>query len=276
MTLYQELQLNQAGSKQLIRNTQDKKEKARHIAVYLFKILLTLAFCVAFVTVYTKVFGSDNSIVGVVVLLSVMTFRFADFGIALSSLMVIWGIMTFGPRLANAGNLVTELIVNMVCIFTLMILGCHNVVMFNQSTLLLGYLLLYGYDVSGTQYLQRIAGMAVGGILTGIVFYRNHRHQKYKRTLRHIFEEFDLHSSSVIFFAGLFGLPRAMWAGIAAMSVLVPFHADMKGRIKGRIPGNILGGLTFIVLYLVLPESMYSLIGILGGIGVGLSATYGW
>ena len=126
MTLYQELQLNQAGSKQLIRNTQDKKEKARHIAVYLFKILLTLAFCVAFVTVYTKVFGSDNSIVGVVVLLSVMTFRFADFGIhaphALSSLMVIWGIMTFGPRLANAGNLVTELIVNMVCIFTLMIL----------------------------------------------------------------------------------------------------------------------------------------------------------
>ena len=82
--------------------------------------------------------------------------------------------------------------------------------------------------------------------------------------------------SSVIFFAGLFGLPRAMWAGIAAMSVLVPFHADMKGRIKGRIPGNILGGLTFIVLYLVLPESMYSLIGILGGIGVGLSATYGW
>ena len=47
MTLYQELQLNQAGSKQLIRNTQDKKEKARHIAVYLFKILLTLAFCVA-------------------------------------------------------------------------------------------------------------------------------------------------------------------------------------------------------------------------------------
>lgn len=67
-----------------------------------------------------------------------------------------------------------------------------------------------------------------------------------------------------------------MWAGIAAMSVLVPFHADMKGRIKGRIPGNILGGLTFIVLYLVLPESMYSLIGILGGIGVGLSATYGW
>lgn len=293
MTLYQELQLNQVGSKQLIRNTKGKKEKVRHIAIYFLKILITLAFCVAFVTVYTKIFGDENSIVGVVVLLSVMTFRFADFGIhaphALSSLMVIWGIMTFGPRLANAGNLMTELIVNIVCIFVLMLLGCHNVVMFNQSTLLLGYLLLYGYDVSGILYVQRIAGMAVGGILTGIVFYRNHKNNQYKRTLRHIFEEFDVFSSrtrwqlcvtlgvsSVIFFAGVFGLPRAMWAGIAAMSVLVPFQADMKGRIKGRIPGNILGGLTFIVLYLILPESMYSLIGILGGIGVGLSATYGW
>lgn len=293
MTLYQELQLNQAGSKQLIRSTKDKREKARHIAIYFFKIFITLVFCVAFVTVYSKVFGDDNSIVGVVVLLSVMAFRFADFGIhaphAVSSLLVIWGIMTFGPRLANAGNLVTELLVNVGCIFVLMILGCHNVVMFNQSTLLLGYLLLYGYDVSGTAYIQRVLGMILGGALTGIVFYRNHKNQTYKRTLRHIFEEFDLSSSrtrwqicvtlgvsSVIFLAGLFGLPRAMWVGIAAMSVLVPFHEDMKGRIKGRIPGNILGGLTFIVLYLVLPESMYSLIGILGGIGVGLSATYGW
>ena len=30
------------------------------------------------------------------------------------------------------------------------------------------------------------------------------------------------------------------------------------------------------MLYLVLPESMYSLIGIIGGIGVGYSAGYRW
>ena len=57
-----------------------------------------------------------------------------------SSLMMIWGLMTFGPRLANAGNLLTELLVNSVCIFVLMLLGCHNVVMFNDLILLLGYL----------------------------------------------------------------------------------------------------------------------------------------
>lgn len=292
MTFYQELQLNQAGSKKMVKEAK-KKEKVYHMFVYAFKIAITLAFCVAFVTLYSMIFGNDNSIVGVVVLLSVMTFRFADFGIhaphAVSSLMIIWGIMTFGPRLANMGNLFTELVVNIVCIFVLVLLGCHNVVMCNQSTLLLGYLLLYGYDVSGKAYLLRVAGMLVGGIMTGVVFYRNHKHIEYKQRFRHIFEEFDLSTSrtrwqicitlgvsSAIFLAGLLNLPRAMWVGIATMSVLVPFRENVKGRVKGRIPGNIMGGATFLILYSLLPESMYSLIGVFGGIGVGLSASYGW
>ena len=48
MTFYQELQLSSAGSKQLIKNTTDKKEKSRHILFYnaakipSFPVLLTL------------------------------------------------------------------------------------------------------------------------------------------------------------------------------------------------------------------------------------------
>lgn len=37
MTFYQELQLSSTGSKQLIKNTTDKKEKRRHILIYNFK-----------------------------------------------------------------------------------------------------------------------------------------------------------------------------------------------------------------------------------------------
>lgn len=81
MTFYQELQLNQAGSKALIKASKSKKEKHRHIAVYLFKILLTVAFCTAFVMAFGAVFGEDNNIVGVVMLLCVLSFRYADLGI---------------------------------------------------------------------------------------------------------------------------------------------------------------------------------------------------
>jgi hypothetical protein len=81
MTFYQELQLNQAGSKEMIKNSITKKEKIRHTAVYLAKIFITMAFCFSFVTLYSIVFGNENSIVGVVVLLMIMVFRNADFGI---------------------------------------------------------------------------------------------------------------------------------------------------------------------------------------------------
>ena len=79
MTFYQELQLSSAGSKQLIKNTTDPKEKRRHILIYNFKVYLVMAFCVAVVSLYSKLTGSANSVVGVTVLLAVLVLRQADF-----------------------------------------------------------------------------------------------------------------------------------------------------------------------------------------------------
>ena len=80
MTFYQELQLSSAGSKQLIKNTTDKKEKRRHILIYNFKVYLVMTFCFALVTLYSMIFGSDNSVAGVVFLLALLVLRQADFG----------------------------------------------------------------------------------------------------------------------------------------------------------------------------------------------------
>ena len=41
MTFYQELQLNQAGSKKVIRESETTQEKWRHILIYLLKIAIT-------------------------------------------------------------------------------------------------------------------------------------------------------------------------------------------------------------------------------------------
>lgn len=293
MTFYQELQLNQVGSKTLIANTKDPKEKRKHIAVYLFKILLTVAFCVAFVTGYTKLFGADNSIVGVVVLLCVMVFRYADFDIRNShgflTMFVLFSVLAVGPRLSNIVSPSMAFLVNIVCILLLMVLGCHNVMLSNHSTLVLGYLLLQGYDVSGHAYTLRLFGLAVGALATAVILYRNHKKVTYKQSFLDLLKEFDLSSartrwqlrltfgvSSVMLIAALLEIPRAMWIGIAAMSVLMPSRKDLTYRAKYRTPGNILGAALFLILYIALPESCYGYIGMIGGIGVGLSATYGW
>ena len=101
MTFYQELQLSSTGSKQLIRSTTDPKEKRRHILIYNFKVYLVMAFCVAVVSMYSKLTGSSNSVVGVTVLLAVLVLRQADFGIrtthGLLSIAGIFGILMAGP-----------------------------------------------------------------------------------------------------------------------------------------------------------------------------------
>ena len=270
MTFYQELQLSSVGSKQLIKNTTDPKEKRRHILIYNFKVYLVMAFCVAVVSLYSKLTGSNNSVVGVTVLLAVLVLRQADFGIrtthGLFCIAGIYGILMAGPRIANSVSAVPAFAVNIICIMLLMILGCHNVIMYNHSTFVLGYLLLLGYDVTGAEYIKRVEGLAVGMLLCMFIFYKNQKNRPYRRTFLDLFREFDLNSargrwylkltlivSSAMLFMNLLGLPRAMWAGIACMSVCL-----------------------FIVLYLILPKSMYPYIGMIGGIGVGYSAGYAW
>ena len=82
--------------------------------------------------------------------------------------------------------------------------------------------------------------------------------------------------SSALFLAECFHFLRIVWVGIAAMSVLVPFRSNIKERLKQRIRGNILGIAIFFLIYNFFPDYIYNNVGIIGGIGVGLSATYGW
>ena len=48
MTFYQELQLNQAGSKDLLKKSETAKEKIYHLFVYMAKVAVTMAFCFLF------------------------------------------------------------------------------------------------------------------------------------------------------------------------------------------------------------------------------------
>ncbi|CDC91837.1 uncharacterized protein BN546_01471 [Firmicutes bacterium CAG:227] len=293
MTFYQELQLSSTGSKQLIKNTKDPKERRRHILIYNFKVYLVMAFCVAVVSLYSKLIGSENSVVGVTVLLAVLVLRQADFGIktthGLFSIAGIFGLLMVAPRIANMLSPLPAFLVNVIAIFLLMILGCHNVIMYNHSTFVLGYLLLLGYDVTGAEYIKRVEGLAVGMILCMVIFYKNQKNRPYRRTFLDLFREFDLQSargrwylkltlivSTAMLGMNLLGLPRAMWAGIACMSVCLPFTEDCVARSGKRWQFNIVGCVFFIVLYLILPESMYPYIGMIGGIGVGYSAGYAW
>ena len=266
MTFYQELQLNQAGSKLMIQEAVGRRAKAWHLLVYLVKILLTMVFCVAFVTLYGWVFGAENNIVGVVVLLCLMVFRQADLGMrrgqSLLALGLVFLVLAFGPRLANLAELGGELAVHGLSLLVILVLGCHNVGMGNHLTLVLGYLLLYGRNHRADPYWEGIPAVLRAWSLGEA------------RSRWQLKAAFGV-ATALVLAHGL-GFPRPMWMGIAAMSVLLPSRQAIPGRVKGRIWGNLAGGAGFCLLYCLLPGSLLPYLGIFGGIGVGLSATYGW
>lgn len=293
MNFYQELQLNQSGSKEYIASFKNPKDKLKHILIYLFKILLTISFSTMFITVFSLIFGNENSITGLAVLLCIMTFRFSDFGIhashSIANIFIIYVVFAIGPKLSNLVSAEWAFGINIICIMTLVILGCHNVKMFNHSIILLSYLFLQYYDVSGEAYKMRLIGLSVGAALTAVIFYCKHRNITYECSFKSLFKEFDLSSSrtrwqfritfgisSAILIASLVGFTKPVWAGIAAMSVLVPVRDDLTYRVKFRVTGSIFGTAIFFVLYFILPEEFRSCISIIGGVCQGLSASYCW
>lgn len=291
MSIYEALQLNASGSKNLICNGRCRKDKIKWSLVYLLKIFLTVMFCFLFVSVFSILFGNDNSIAGVVVLLILLLVRQANFGInmhgSILAIFLLFCILAGGPRLANMTSPVGTFVINTSCILLISILSCHNIIMFNHFTFVLCYLLLYGYDVTGNIYLTRIILLSVGFLICGSVFYFKHRQQNFKRGFLHLLKEFNLSSSrtqwqirislstaSAMLFGHLFHIQRVMWIGIACMSIMVPLVKDCTYREKRRAPFNIIGCLLFICLYHGLPKELLPFLGILGGIGVGFSASY--
>lgn len=294
MKFYQQLQLNQAGSKAFIKAAGTGGDKAKRLAVYILKVCLTVAFCWVFVTAVSLLLGGENSIVGVAVLLMVLAFRQVDLGIrtshAAGAMWLIFGILALGPRLANLAGPIPGALINIACILLLLVLGCHNPIMSNQSTLVLNYLLLYGYDAPEPRaFFLRLVGLFFGAVAISVLLLVKGKDRSYRRTLGDLFREFNVNStrtrwhmelafgvSTVMMIVELFHLPRAMWAGIAAMSVCQVFRGDMGQRVKLRAPGNIVGSALFLLLYNFLPDGIRAQMGILGGICVGFSASYGF
>ena len=78
MTFYEAMQLGANGLKHIIKNTEDKKLRRKYISALIIKDFLCVLFCMVIVTSFNRIFGEDNSIVGVVTVILLLTFRFSN------------------------------------------------------------------------------------------------------------------------------------------------------------------------------------------------------
>ena len=292
MSFYRDLQLDTAVLKERIRSGAASRQQVYYGTVLTAKAVLTLLFCTGFIVLYSVLFGAENSTAGVAVLLCVLAFQNADFGVSLGDslklLVFYFAVIAFLPAAAHLFGPAVGLAMNLTGIFSLYLVGCARVELFNHSTLVLGYLLLYGYEVSGELYLARLMALAVGCVLTCLIFYHKHRRMENAGSIADLLRGFTLKDaqaqwklqsalaiSIAVFVGELLALPRPMWAGIAAMSVLVPYAQQIRARAHQRVVGTVVGIGLFFALCFLLPEHLYAIIGTLGGLCLGFCTKYG-
>lgn len=294
MTFYQAMQLGANVLKPMIKDTTNKKLRKKYITALIVKDFLCLFFCMAVIIAFSSVFGNENSIVGVVTVILLLTFRFSnlDFEVKQSTftLLGIFAIYMIGPFIASISSPIVASIINFLFIMIIVILSCHNVVLCNQSTLVLSYLLLYGYEVTSIDtYINRMIGLLVGGIIVCGIFYYKQRKVKFDNNLTDIIKDFTLTNErsrwqlklslgicTGMLIGELIGLPRSMWIGCSCLSLVQPTTDKLEFRCKTRPKYLILGCLLFGLIYVILPTSLRGNIGIVGGLLIGLSATYEW
>ncbi|MGL4773696.1 MAG: FUSC family protein [Clostridium sp.] len=294
MTFYQAMQLGTSSLKPIIKKTEDEKLKKKYTLALITKNILCVLFCMIFITLYGKIFGAENSIVGVVTVIALLTFRFSNLDFKVSqSAFTLFGVFfsfTFVPVIAASVNPILGAVINFFSILLLVIVTCHNVLYSNQSIIILSYLLLFGYEISSKEvFVSRAAALVVGGIIVASIFYIKNRKVELNNTIMDVLKDFKLSDSRTkwqiklalgistgMLIGEILNIPRVMWIGFACMSILQPVSERIQERVKMRPLFMIIGCIIFGAVYYFVPEEYGMFIGILGGIMVGFSATYNW
>lgn len=239
-------------------------------------------FCVAFISVHNILFGTENSIICVIVLTGLFMFMRGDLGfrveqasVSIFSFFVIMGI----AAKVSVINPFLGIFVNFIVINLLLIISSHDLTQGNHVPFMMGYIFAQGYDVSGAIFGKRMISLCVGGLVIALLYYFINRKKEYKRNFKDLFREWNIYSirtqwyirmsvtlTIAMFIGDICNYPRTMWVTLTILSLTMPFGEEHKERGRVRIVAAILGTALFYILFQILiPVQYQSIVVMLAG-----------
>ncbi|MDD3205279.1 MAG: FUSC family protein [Lachnospiraceae bacterium] len=202
-------------------------------------------------------------------------------------ILVLFLIVAIGPKLSLM-NPYIGLVVNVICIFSILVLSSHNITMSNHVAFMMGYLMCQGYDVSGVIYGKRVVSLLISAMIVMGMYYVMNRKKEYKRTLKDVFQEIDIHSTRtqwyikltlticmVTFVGNLLHYPRIMWINLVILSLVTPLEEEHRLRRMSRVPATILGAILFFMVFeWWIPTEYHQIIILLAGFGSMFITSY--
>lgn len=187
--------------------------------------------------------------------------------IIIFSLFIFTGIAN---RVAEI-NPILGMIINLISIFSITYLLSSK----PEYKAYIPLILIYIFDQSnvavGKDFYTRMISLALGGLITGIVYYFRHRDLKEEfKSIKEQIKGVDITSprfiislrmsigvSIAILIGTLLGIQRTMWISISVMSLTQLEFETTKERFKHRIIYTIIGAVAFVLLFQVLIPEKY-------------------
>lgn len=293
MKFYDALQMDPAILKRKIAACDTKQDKLYYWTAMAVRSVLIVAFAIVFISLLSGVFGSDNTPMAVALFCIMLGIRFVNFeyciGDSLLTLAATLAILVLVPSAAAVLPPVFLIPLHFVSFFLILSMTTQRPEMGNGGLYNFAYIYLTGNPVAGEALIRRGLLAVVGYLLCAAILVAKHRHQHKTVRFHHVVRKFDLTNPvyiwqlrmalgvSLVMTAGqVFGVERFMWMGFACASLLseYPYSGSTGVRFRQRILGAVAGSCLFFVLYLVLPESMHSLLGPMGGLCLGFCTDY--
>ncbi|MDD8048129.1 MAG: FUSC family protein [Thomasclavelia sp.] len=257
----------------------EKQNKIKKILVEIVKKLPIFLFCVLFINGYNFMFGKENSIVGVIILMGLLILLGEDLGYksnqAAGCIFFLFVVLAFMPKLSLI-NPYLGLVINLVSLTLIMILSAHDLSSSGYLPFAMGYIMIQGYDVTGVLFTKRWVSLLIGGALIAVVYLLSHKNNKNDMSIIDLVKANNITStrtqwyirlvltiSLVMFVGDLANFPKAMWISLTVLSLSTPLVDEYKKRAVFRIPATIIGSVLVFSLFELYVPNQYQVMLIL-------------
>ena len=253
-----------------------------------------------FVKGFEVIFGSNNSLVGVTIIISILVLMQEDLTKNLSSnLMKLLFMNLISGVFSNVAthNMYLGLVLNF---SILLLIGYSLTSKLNKVMVVpfgLQYLFMLYTPVAGSDFIKRLVGLATGAILimlVQLVIYRGSKNNKVEGSeienainnenkeeneYIRIFNKFNIHhvrgayairiallTTIVVFLVDFFNLAQGRWIVYTIFSLTELYSEHCRVRSKQRLQGTVIGIIIIMLLFVVIKDNaIRGLIVLLGG-----------
>lgn len=244
---------------------------------------LLFLFIIAFVKGFTVLFGSDNSLVGVTLVIALLVLMTKDLTekpienlLGLTLLNITLGIFSY----ISSGNIWLGLVLNFLTLGSMGYFLSENL---NKMIIVpfgLQYLFMLYTPVAGEAFIKRIISLVLGSILimtVQLVFYRKNKGMKKVeasnkdegyRIFKILGKDYRVHqrrggyalkigllTSITVFIVGFLNLGHGRWMVYTIFSLIELYSDQCIVRAKERLQGTVIGILITLSLFMLIKDT---------------------